>query len=417
MNIAMFTDAYYPRINGVVVSVKSYAEALINLGHNVCIVCCDYQETEDSANQSKMIIPQTYTDERVQVLRIPSHHLFFSEEDRLARISQWHTIKHEMDSFKPDIIHINSEFFVGYYGLTYGRFRYIPIVYTFHTLWEDYVKGYIHFMPVNASKKIAKDLIKLFLKRADEIITPTNRIANVVKEYKINRPTDILPTGISNNISTISDSERDFLYKKLITEDFPLLKNKNILLYVGRVVKEKNLDFLFPVLKNVQKRVPDTALLIVGGGPELIPLKERAKQAGLENHIFFTDYIPRGNLAFYYSVAKIFVFPSVTETQGLVTIEAMMNGLPVVAIGEMGTIDVMQGDNGGFMVENDVNKFSDKVTELLSDSELCKNKSIEAKEWSKQWDISILSKKLVSLYENAIDFKKQSLNNSKNGKQ
>lgn len=403
----MFTDAYYPRINGVAVSVKSYAEALSELGHKVCIVCCDYQEETDGSNADNLT-PQTYTDKKVQVLRIPSHHLFFSEEDRLARISQWKTIKHEMDAFKPDIIHINSEFFVGYYGLTYGRFRYVPIVYTFHTLWEDYVKGYIHFMPVNASKKIAKDLIKLFLKRADQIITPTMRIAKVVKDYKITRPTDILPTGISNSIGKISDSQKELLNQKFFS-DFPLLKNKKILLYVGRVVKEKNLEFLFSMLKNVQKKVSDAALLIVGGGPELEPLRNLAKREKLDKDIFFTDYVPRENLAFYYSISKIFVFPSVTETQGLVTIEAMMGGLPVVAIGEMGTIDVMQGDNGGFMVKNDLEEFSQRVIELLTDSSLHEKKSLEAMEWSKQWDINLLSEKLISLYNKAIK--------SKNGNQ
>ena len=102
----------------------------------------------------------------------------------------------------------------------------------------------------------------------------------------------------------------------------------------------------------------------------------------------------------------MFVFPSVTETQGLVTIEAMLSGLPVVAIGEMGTLDVMQGDNGGFMVKNDVTEFSDSVIDLLSDSKLYKTKSAEALEWGKQWSMNTLTPKLVELYQKGIDSRK-----------
>jgi len=400
----MFTDAYYPRINGVAVSVKSYAEALTQLGHEVCIVCCNYQKPNDE--ETPAIKESDYTDEKVKVIRILSHHIFCSEEDRLARISQWKTVKHEMDAFKPDIVHINSEFLIGYYGMVYGRYRLVPIVYTFHTLWEEYVEGYIHFMPISASKKIAQNLIKMYLKKADEIICPTQRIADVVREYKITRPTDILPTGIPNNITSISEDKQKEFTTHFFEKDYPELKGKKILLYVGRVVKEKNLDFLFPVLKQVQKKVPEAVLLIVGGGPELEPLQERTKAAGLDKDVFYTNYVPRENLVYYYKLADVFVFPSVTETQGLVTIEAMMTGLPVVAIGEMGTLDVMQGDNGGFMVNNNTEEFSDKVTRLLQDSALHEAKSKEAQAWGNKWDISILTETLVDFYKKAVDHRK-----------
>lgn len=410
MKIAMFTDAYYPRINGVAVSVKSYAESLTALGHEVCIVCCNYQTAEEAENPETKIDETKYINEKVKIIRIDSHHLFFSEEDRLAKISQWRTLKHEMDAFKPDIVHINTEFLIGYYGLTYARFRYVPIVYTFHTLWEDYVEGYIKFMPTHTSKRLAKDFIKLYLKRADEIICPTERIAEVVRQYNITRPTDILPTGIPNKIASITEERKREFSEKFYNKDFPNLKDKKILLYVGRVVKEKNLDFLFPVLKEVQKSISNTVLLIVGGGPGLEPLRKHVKDNNLESDVFFTDYIPREDLACYYTLADVFVFPSVTETQGLVTVEAMMSGLPVVAIGEMGTVDVMQGNNGGFMVNNNVHEFSEKVIELIKNNELHTLKSEEAKKWAEQWDLSLLTQKLLDFYQKAIEYRNGSKN-------
>ncbi len=408
MNIAMFTDAYYPRVNGVAVSVKSYADELAKRNHNVIIVCCDYTKRK---GLRKRIFKSYFYDKKsknlpnVQVLRIPADHILFSKEDRAARITQWHTIKKEVDHFEPDVVHINSEFLMGWFGVTYARHRHIAMVFTFHTLWEDYLYNYIHMLPAATSKAVGRELVKFYLKRANEIICPTERIASVIKEYGIDREADILPTGIPDEIVTI-DKSKNVAFKKQLFKIFPVLRNKKILLYVGRVVKEKNLDFLFDVFAQVRNKVEDTALLFVGGGPELEPLKEKAKKMPVSWNICFTGYRSRTELAYFYHLSKVFVFPSLTETQGLVTIEAMLSGLPVVAIGEMGTLDVMQGDNGGFMVKNDVTEFSSRVIELLTDSDLYNKKSFEAMEWGKQWSMNTLTPKLVELYQKGIEARK-----------
>jgi len=406
MNIAMFSDAYYPRINGVAISVKSYAEALTNLGHNICIVCCNYEKPTKENNYNKFYYDDKVEDDkRIKVLRLPALNVSFSKEDKAARIDQWHTCKKEMDAFKPDIVHINSEFVIGYFGLNYARHRKVPMVYTFHTLWEDYAANYIHFLPPSYSKKLAKEFIRFYLKRSDMIICPTERIQNVVKDYKIDRESKILPTGIPNHVAEVKKGQKQLFHNQLY-KGFPIKKKKHILLYVGRVVKEKNLEFLFPVLDKVKKVYPDTMLVIVGGGPELEPLQKKATELKLSKNICFTGYQNRDDLAYFYKLADVFVFPSVTETQGLVTIEAMMTGLPVVAIGEMGTVDVMQGNNGGFMVKNDVSEFSEKVIELLSNKELHKQKCEEALAWSKKWSLPDLTNTLVEYYEEAIEIRK-----------
>lgn len=402
----MFSDAYYPRINGVAISVKSYAEALTNLGHNICIVCCNYEKPTKENNYHKFYYDDKVEDDkRIKVLRLPALNVSFSKEDKAARIDQWHTCKKEMDSFKPDVIHINSEFVIGYFGLNYARHRKVPMVYTFHTLWEDYAANYIHFLPPSYSKKLAKEFIRFYLKRSDMIICPTERIQNVVKNYKIDRESKILPTGIPNHVAEIKKGQKQLFHNQLY-KGFPLKKKKRILLYVGRVVKEKNLEFLFPVLDKVKKVYPDTMLVIVGGGPELEPLQKKATELKLSKNICFTGYQNRDDLAYFYKLADVFVFPSVTETQGLVTIEAMMTGLPVVAIGEMGTVDVMQGNNGGFMVKHDVTEFYEKVIELLSNKELHKQKCEEALAWSKKWSLPDLTNTLVEYYEEAIEIRK-----------
>ena len=408
MNIAFFTDAYFPRINGVAVSVRSYATKLAEMGHSVCIVCCNYDDEEDKKDKKKKrsFLEDDKLHPNLKIYRISSINVFVSKEDKSAKLSAWHDVKHTMDAFKPDIVHINSEFMVGYFGLIYSRHRNIASVYTFHTLWEDYVDGYIKFMPVYPAKKIAKEFIKFYLKRANILIAPTVNIANVIKSYGIERDAKILPTGIPPALDVKKLNVRPLFFNQLHTL-LPRVQKKHILLYVGRVVKEKNLDFLFPVLAEVKKTFKDTVLVFVGGGPELDNLKEKAKKTGYARDIVFAGYRSREELAYFYSVTDVFVFPSKTETQGLVTLEAMMAGVPVVAIGERGTLDVMKGDNGGFMVKEDVNEFSQRVLELLKDKELYAEKSQKAKKWASQWSLDTLTEKLVTYYEEALAIRKK----------
>lgn len=404
MKIAMFTDAYFPRINGVTVSVHSFAEGLCKLGHEVCVVCLEYTEEQ----QKSSFFDEKSNDEKspFKILRIPSAAIAFSKEDRMMRLDKWHLVKKFMDDFQPDVIHINSEWTVGYFGAIYCRHRHVPFVFTFHTLWEDYLANYISFVPASGLKKIGMEVVRFYLKRADVIIAPTKRIAEVVDRYGIKREANILPTGIPDSKLDYDEKKSETVYTTLFKK-FPELKERKILLFVGRIVKEKNLPFLFDVLEKVQKSQPDTVLLFVGGGPFLNELKESAKSRGLEKSVFFTGYIDGNDLIYFYKLASVFTFPSKTETQGLVTVEAMLSALPVVAIGEMGTVDVMQGDNGGFMVKDDVEEFSQKTLELLQNESLHKKKSDQALEWGSKWKISSLTPKLLECYKKAIDICKE----------
>ncbi|MBC6713267.1 glycosyltransferase [Treponema sp. Marseille-Q3903] len=404
MNIAMFTDAYFPRINGVTISVKSYATELTKLGHKVCIVCLEYSEEQ----QKSAIFDEKSEDEKspFSVIRIPSMGIIWSKEDRMVRLDKWHFLKEKMKVFQPDIIHINSEWTIGYLGTLYSRKAKIPIVFTFHTFLEEYLMNYVNFIPQGSMQKLGRDIVKFYLKKAELIIAPTKRIEKVVHEYGIEKDTFLLPTGIPSNLIKF-DKNQNKCIKAALFKKFPLLKNKNILLYVGRVVKEKNLTFLYDVLEKIKQSDKNSALLFVGGGPFLEELKEIAASRGLKKDVVFTGYAAYKDLIYFYKMASVFVFPSLTETQGLVTIEAMTAGLPVVAIGEMGTVDVMRGDNGGFMVSNDVDEFASKVHILLNDKKIYSRKKADAIEWAKRWSIETLTPKLVDCYKKAIDnFKK-----------
>ena len=399
MNIAMFTDAYFPRINGVSISVNSYAKELIKNGHTVLVVASEYPGEQEITSLSDN--DSSFLEDDVPVYRIKSMKVVISKEDRLARFDRWFSIKKKLDKFKPDIVHINSELMIGYYGVMYARHRKIGMVFTFHTMWEDYIKGYLPIVPSSISKKFVREHMRFYLKYATEIIAPTKEIKQVVADYGIdNHNVYLLPTGISGNFFD-NNQEKTKLIRSIFLKKFPILDGKKILLYVGRIAKEKNLDFLLDVIEKIHAKDSNTVLLFVGAGPYFDDLQQHCKKRGLDTFVVFTGYMNRSDLPAIYHLSDVFTFPSKSETQGLVTAEAMISGLPVVAIGERGTINVMQGDNGGFMVPDSIDIFIEKVELLLSNSKIYDKKKTEALAWGKKWTIESMTPQLIKIYQSA----------------
>lgn len=407
----MFSDCYYPRVNGVVVSVYSFVQELVSRGHVVKVITVEYP---DDYEFSKKGDPDAglMDNPNFSLNRLSSKEIIFSKEDRLVRVKQWNLMKAILDEFAPDVIHINSEWLVGYFGAIYARHRKIPCLFTFHTLWEDYIQNYAPILREKLSKKIGRDIVKFYLKSANHILAPTPHTAETVRKYGIDTPVELLPTGIPDSMFQVDTVRLERVRADLFSR-FPQLKDRHLLLFAGRVAKEKNLPFLLPVLRRVNQLLREqhlqepsgqkrAALLVAGDGHFMAELQGLVKKEGLAGDVFYLGYVGREDLSCLYHLADVFVFPSKTETQGLVTVESMAAGLPVVAIGEMGTIDVMQGDNGGFMVEENVEVFSQKVFQLLSDSALHKKKSKEGLLWSKRWSMGALTDRLEQAYKVCI---------------
>lgn len=387
MRIVYFTDAYWPRINGVTVSVQTFADALKRRGHEVLIVCPEYPKDAG-------VTPET----EYGVIRIPSVRSLFSAEDRMSNPLAIRAVGKDLDAYEPDIIHVQTEFSFGAMGRLYARTRGHPVVSTCHTHWEQYFEHYIAGMPSHFSRAIARTIMRTAYRTDDLIIVPSAQIGEVLRHYGIKKEFQHIPTGI-DAATFAADPARDERVRRYLVDRFPRLASGPILLFVGRVGQEKNVGFLFDVLKRVHTSAPDASLLIVGDGPYRQMLMRQAENAGLGSSCFFTGYLPREDLPSVYALADVFTFPSKTETQGLVTIESMLCGTPVVAIGEMGTADVMAGDNGGFMVADDPAEFTDRVLRLLSDPALRKAKSAEALEYAQRWTVEGMTDKLLAVYE------------------
>jgi glycosyltransferase involved in cell wall biosynthesis len=400
MKIALFTDAYWPRVNGVTVSVDSFAHALVRAGHQVIIVCPFYPDS----TIERITTPDSEAgqEEKPIVIRVPSIRAPFLKEDRMATYRGLFWLTRQLEAFRPDIVHINTEFIIADFGFIYAKLHNTPIVYTFHTMWEDYVGNYFPAIPLFILKFLVKRRLVYVMRLADQLIAPSMLARATILNYKVKKKIHLLPTGIDPALFTHEEAEIA-AFKELLERRYPLLRGKRILLFAGRIAKEKNVTFLLDILPAIVAKQPAAVLLMVGNGPALYPFQEEAERRGLRDHCVCTGYLDRRDLSLVYAIADLFVFPSLTETQGMVTIEAMISGLPVVAIGEMGTIMVMGGDNGGFMVKNDPAEFTARVLELLEDGELLRRKRAEARIHAKNWTIDTQTVKLQALFQAMID--------------
>jgi glycosyltransferase involved in cell wall biosynthesis len=267
-------------------------------------------------------------------------------------------------------------------------------------MWEEYIANYFPYIPKAFLVRFTRWYMNRIFKRADLIIAPSHQALKLLETYHTGKPLEHLPTGVDPALFKHSPEELSHFRASLETR-FPALKGKRILLFAGRVAREKNISFIIELMKEWRERHADLVLMIAGDGPFLDYHRKEAKKLGLENECVFTGYLSRDELSYCYGISKLFLLPSMSETQGLVTIESMLSGVPVVAIGAMGTLEVMAGDNGGFMVPNDRSIFRDRVVELLEDETLYRRKSAEARTHAKKWTVDALTAKLVGIYESA----------------
>ncbi|TFG82525.1 MAG: glycosyltransferase family 4 protein, partial [Spirochaetales bacterium] len=341
MKIAFVSDCWWPRINGVTVSIQTFRDELARRGHQTLVLAPTYPgAAPDPADPP--------------VKRFRSVNARISKEDRFVVPDAFPAVFQALDQFAPDIVHFNTEFAMFLAGRIWCQVRGKPVFITCHTNWEFYAKHYAPWIPSFFTRRFARRYMRRAYLNADYVLIPSPQIGELLNSYGVQGPFHVLPTGISK-ASFRAEPEELTAYRNSLNEQAPLLRGKRLLLFVGRLGDEKNVSFLLPVLQLVVASVPETALVLIGDGPYKRILLERAAALGLADHIHTPGYMERAELRLAYGTADVFVFPSKTETQGLTTIEAMMSGTPVVAIGEMGTRDVMQGDNGGYMVDEDPN--------------------------------------------------------------
>lgn len=386
MRIGLFTDTYPPFINGVSTSVLMLKQGLEKLGHEVFVVTVN-----DEAFSYK---------KEDNVLKIPSFPVGIMNF-RQSGIYPLRALK-IIKKWNLDIIHTHTEFSIGTFARLVSKQFNIPLVHTYHTMYEEYIyyitKGYFD----SASKKLV-EYLTLFLcdKTIDELIVPTEKTKNLFKEkYKVKRDVHVIPTGI--------DVSR--FYNENINKDEVLelkkelgIKPRNFnILYVGRIAKEKNIEFLIENFKNVLKKVRFCKMYIVGDGPDIKDLIELTNKNKLDDKIVFVGKVPWEDVPKYYAACDVFVTASTSETQGLTVLEAMAASKPVVAIKDESFELVIDNGKDGLLFKNE-KEYVESIYKLYKDKKFYNEIKVAARKKSNLYSSDMYAKNVLKIYKKVIN--------------
>ncbi len=378
LKIAMISDVYFPRVNGVSTSIASFRSALERLGHSVTLLCPDY--------------PVGQVDEP-GVLRIRSRQVPGDPEDRMMRYRDLLALAPQLADEAFDLIHVHTPFTAHYAGVALGRRLGLPVVATYHTLFEEYLHHYIRWVPRRWLRLAARRLSVHQCQQVDALVAPSQAMQEALTRYGVTTPTTVISTGLALESFCQPQEEGDF------RTHYHLPQEARLLLYVGRAAFEKNIDFLIDMLPRVLAEHPAIRLIITGEGPAHDSLVRRARAIGVADAVLFLGYLNRsGPLQAAYRAADVFVFASRTETQGLVLLEAMALGTPVVSTAMMGTQDVLKEGKGCLIAEDNHDDFATKVNRLLSDEALRQQLAERAQTYAASWHEDAKSAELVTLY-------------------
>jgi glycosyltransferase involved in cell wall biosynthesis len=385
MNILFISDVFFPRVNGVSTSINTFATELRALGHQVTLIA------------------PSYTDEDKQeewIVRVPSHKIYFDPEDRLMNFGKLKALLPWIRDKHFDVIHIHTPFTAHYVGIHFGKKLDIPVVETYHTFFEDYLHHYLPFIPQFISRKLARTISRRQCNAVDGIVSPSKPMLDVLKQYGIKTPAEVVATGLDDSSFANVDGEHFRM-----SHDIPL--TQPMLLFVGRVAHEKNIGFLLEMHVELIKNHPDALLVITGEGPAEESIKQSIEKLGISNKVRMIGYLDRGHeLIACYKAADIFVFASKSETQGLVLLEAMAQGTAVVAISELGTKSILIEGEGVLIAKDDINDFADKVSALLSDAPKRQMIGEKGRQYAQEkWGAGVLAKKVAKFYKSTINQK------------
>ena len=385
MHIAFFTNFYHPIVNGVVRSVASFRETLMKQGHNVFV----FAQSDGS-----------YKDNEPFIFRYPSLPLPSGEISAAIPVSPF--VDQLLPALKLDVIHTHHPILLGQTAARKAAELGLPLVFTFHTQYWEYTH-YIPF-PQEVIQEFLKNAVhkwlKEFMQKCQHIIIPSESMKEIlVRDYGLEERYTVIPTG--TNLEPYQRADGKTLRKEKGWQD------ETILISVGRLAPEKNWETLLHAFAKVYLEHPNLRLVLIGDGPAKESLQTLASELGIAEQVTFTGTIPFEEIPAYLKAADAFSFASVTETQGLVTIEAMAAGLPVVAVDGSGTRDIVEHGKQGYLVENDASALAKGINQLLSDPGQMKRFSHNALKKAKTFDVDQLSKQIINVYEQAIQDKRE----------
>ena len=382
MKILFVSDVYFPRVNGVSTSIETFRTNLRALGHTVHLLAPDYL---------------TPSADETDVLRVPARRVPLDPEDRFMSYG-W--VMQRLDKFrgeKYDIIHIQTPFVAHYLGTRLSRLLGVPCVETYHTFFEEYLYHYVPLVPRKMLCFAARRFSRHQGNSLDGMVVPSHPMLQVLKDYGITTPTEVIPTGIAPGSFVRGD-------RAAFRQQFGIAQDRPMLLFVGRVAHEKNIDFLLKVVERVRRDIADVLFVIAGEGPARASLAREVTALGLGENVMFMGYLNRHTeLNSCYCSADIFIFASRTETQGLVLLEAMAQGVPVVSTAELGTRDVLREGQGVWIAQEELSNFSGKVVRMLGDAQARKDLGVSGCDYAQEWSASRQAQQMLLFYSSVLD--------------
>jgi glycosyltransferase involved in cell wall biosynthesis len=378
LRVLFISDVYFPRVNGVSTSIRTFRDDLAACGVETTLVAPDYGAPVDDSGQG--------------IVRVPGAGVPGDPEDRRMK---WGALKRALRALPGenfDLVHIHTPFVAHYAGVWFARRIGVPCIATYHTFFEEYLHHYLPVLPRRVGRFIARHFTRSQCKDVSGLIAPSEPMREVLAAYGVTTPIHVLPTGLPADRFRAGDGAA---FRKLIG----LAPGVPVVTYVGRVAHEKNIEFLVKVFARVLETIPQAIFVIAGEGPAREPLKQLVARMGIAQSVRFVGYLDRNTtLLDCYAAANVFVFASRTETQGLVLLEAMAQSTPVVSTAELGTKFVLKDGAGAWVLPERVEEFSAAVTRVLEDPGLHAMLAASGREYSLTWSSLTLAHRLADVY-------------------
>ncbi len=382
MRIALFTETYLPHINGVVTHVKLLKEGLEKLGHTVLIVTADAGTRHHYIKDGILYCPAA------KLKRFYSYSVAPPISRKRVKL---------IEDFKPDIIHIHNEFGIGISGFRAAKILRIPLVYTLHTMYDEYLYYVVPKKFIDVSKRVAHKYFKLLGEHADAITGPSKKCEEYFKLVGVNKEVHVIPNAVE--LDSFMPENITLEAKKAFRRKYNIPDSKMIACFVGRLGREKSVDVVLDYWSKSIKESDNIHLIIIGDGPVRKELEEQAQNLGISSMVTFTGAVQHDELPPYLASCDVYVTASLSDTNSISMLEGMATGLPVLQrLDRLNEDQVVNGENG--YVFNSPEEMANELLKIknMPEKELSKLKESVTKSVLNSGAVT-LAKHLMEVYE------------------
>lgn len=398
MRIGFFTDTYTSQVNGVVSSIDNTRQSLEALGHTVSVFAPALPRRTKGV-KPKRLQNVLYVDDAHEknVFRFPSTSFLYGwvyPDMRMPLLPVKVKFWKQLLAMDFDIIHSHDFLNMGIFAEFFARHRKIPHVHTYHTVFSDYVHHFPghKFLP---AKQVVEGYSSFFCNACDAIVAPSQKIAGMLKQYHVRTPMEVIANGV--DVRRFQNVQKGFLRQRL-----HLSKDAEVLLYVGRLAKEKNIDFLVDALPRVLRDHPKAVFVLVGTGPQEKAIRARVAKVGIADRTHFAGVFPYQDIPSVFADGDLFLFPSLSENNPMVVLESLVSGIPIVTLKDAAYDGFVIDGVNGFQTARTHASFAKAVSVLLSSPEKRLQFARAARMTGLQYDVRVTAEKLVALYKRTI---------------